>query len=650
MTSPQSQKVHISYKPHIDGIRGIAVLFVVLYHFFPSLFIGGFIGVDIFFVISGFLISMIILKSLEHQTFSFTNFYARRIKRIFPALLIMCSLCLIYGWFVLFEDEFMKMSRHATYSSFFLTNLSLYKEGGYFDAAADYKPLLHLWSLAVEEQFYLVWPFILWVMHTCYRRFKPSFSQHAMFFTFMFVVTLGSLSLHFYYYHHNPRLAFYFTAARLWELSIGATGAYVLLYCPHVISRVRFGGWAALLSLIVIILSLFVIDSTHQYFQYLIILPVIASLILLLSTEVYKEHALVKCVLTQPVLIFLGLISYPLYLLHWPLISFIKIISPKALTNSMVVLLLLLLTISAYGIYRYVEGPIRRSQSAFVVRSLIVAMLVMFTFGFLSYKSFITSRAGFNDQSHQAVVAGKDWDYPTKSMTRFVFMGEDFYRIGQKTDEMLFIGDSNIQQYAPRVESKMKSYHGPMSIIFATFDGAFPMLHLGQSDRKETFVNHALAYAYQPQVKTIILGGQWHGAFNKVMSADGKERVLAEITRHIKQWRSLNKNVYVVSPMPVGHQFDPKMFSQRSFIGIKPTSIQHASEDNHKISHHLNDIYKRIVSVSGNRPIDIYKDLCHQKRCLTHFRGRDFVYKDGYHLRASFVKDNIQAFDFLFNS
>lgn len=149
------------YRADIDGLRAIAILLVVFFHAFS--FGGGFIGVDIFFVISGFLISTIILNNLNSGTFRFADFYGRRIRRIFPALLTILISILTFGWFSLFPDEFKQLNQHIFRGSYFVSNFHLLKESGdYFNTSSDGKPLLHLWSLAIEEQFYILWPLILW--------------------------------------------------------------------------------------------------------------------------------------------------------------------------------------------------------------------------------------------------------------------------------------------------------------------------------------------------------------------------------------------------------------------------------------------------------------------------------------------------------
>jgi peptidoglycan/LPS O-acetylase OafA/YrhL len=153
-----------SYRADIDGLRAVAVFAVVIFHAFPKILRSGFVGVDIFFVISGFLITSIILNDHDRQRFSFADFYARRIRRIFPALIVVLTTCLIIGAFLLLPDDFSRLGKHATASASFIANLTFWQESNYFDVSSDTKILLHLWSLGIEEQFYLVWPAILWLI------------------------------------------------------------------------------------------------------------------------------------------------------------------------------------------------------------------------------------------------------------------------------------------------------------------------------------------------------------------------------------------------------------------------------------------------------------------------------------------------------
>nr|WP_269458098.1 acyltransferase [Pseudomonas reinekei] len=214
----------------MDGLRAIAVLSVVAFHAFPSLIRGGFVGVDVFFVISEFLISSIIFKSLERNSFNFYEFYSRRVSRIFPALLLVLATTWATGWFILLADEYMQLGKHIAGGSAFISNFVLRAEAGYFDNSADTKPLLHLWSLGIEEQFYLVWPLMLWAA------FKLRINVLAL----IFIVGGASFALNVMGVVKNPIATFYSPQTRFWELLIGSLLAYMSMYKSETI-RIRRG-------------------------------------------------------------------------------------------------------------------------------------------------------------------------------------------------------------------------------------------------------------------------------------------------------------------------------------------------------------------------------------------------------------------------
>ena len=200
------------------------MLSVVCFHAFPALLKGGFIGVDVLFVISGFLISTIIFDNLERDSLSFVEFYSRRIKRIFPALLLVLTACFAFGWFALLADEYKQLGKHIAAGAGFVSNFVFWNESGYFDNAAETKPLLHLWTLGIEEQFYIVWPLLLWAA------WKGRFNL----LTLTLVIASISFALNIKGLHADAIATFYSPQTRFWELLTGSILAYVTLYKPNV--------------------------------------------------------------------------------------------------------------------------------------------------------------------------------------------------------------------------------------------------------------------------------------------------------------------------------------------------------------------------------------------------------------------------------
>lgn len=217
---------HISYRPDIDGLRAFAIIAVLLFHAFPLIIPGGFVGVDVFFVISGYLISSIIFRELNEGRFSFSGFYQRRIKRIFPALILVLAACYLFGWFALMASEFKMLGKHIISSIGFVQNIVLYKESGYFDTASELKPLLHLWSLGVEEQFYFLFPLIAWAMWR-YRKWA---------LPLLVIAAVLSFGADVQKLKTDPSAAFYLPQYRFWEILVGSVLAYVAVFHPALIS------------------------------------------------------------------------------------------------------------------------------------------------------------------------------------------------------------------------------------------------------------------------------------------------------------------------------------------------------------------------------------------------------------------------------
>ncbi len=222
--SPDRPKTasQLGYRPDIDGLRAIAVLAVIGFHAFPTWIRGGFVGVDVFFVISGYLISTILITGMERGSFGFWQFYIRRVRRIFPALFVVLLACMVAGWLVLFSSEYKALGKHVAGSAGFVSNFVLWNEAGYFDKAAETKPLLHIWSRGIEEQFYIVWPLLLYL----------KWRLRTATFPLLLLLLLGSFVLNVHTASTETAADFYSPLARFWELMAGAVLAYISLFPP----------------------------------------------------------------------------------------------------------------------------------------------------------------------------------------------------------------------------------------------------------------------------------------------------------------------------------------------------------------------------------------------------------------------------------
>ncbi len=354
----------IPYRPDIDGLRAVAVLAVVVFHIFPEYSYGGFIGVDIFFVISGYLISGIILSALAENRFSFIDFYARRARRIFPALLIVLLFCLAFGWLGLMEDEYAHLGKHVAGSAAFISNLVLWREAGYFDVDTLVKPLMHLWSLGIEEQFYAVWPLIIFAAWK--KRIRAAYVIAA--------IGMASFALNIWLAGTDATAAFYLPVTRLWELLLGG-----LLCC---FQRERHNHALSVAGATCIAAGMLLIDRTLAYPGWWALLPTAGAACLIAA----GNRAWVNRLLSLPPLICLGLISYPLYLWHWPLFSLARIaeagIPSLEIRAGIVLASLLLAALTYYAI----EQPLRKQAARVVALPLTIALFITAAAGFAVFR------------------------------------------------------------------------------------------------------------------------------------------------------------------------------------------------------------------------------------------------------------------------
>jgi len=335
----------LRYRSEIDGLRAIAVLIVVFYHFniFHLLTKGGFVGVDVFFVISGYLITQVILSDHESQ-FWIRKFYFRRIRRIFPALILILLASLIVSALIMLQYEFKIFGFEIVGGGSFTSNFVYLRESGYFDSSAVRKPLLHLWSLGIEEQFYLFWPVLIWL----FSKLKINFR-----------LVIGAITLISFIYCHlissvSQNLAFYSPFSRTWELGAGAFLASLTFSKEN-----DFFGKLAALGLPLLLLSFILIDSEKNWPGFWTCLPVLATVLILSD---HSPHSLQNRLLSYRVLTWLGKISYPLYLWHWPILVFFGFAIPVSPNKTVKLTLFFLCLILAHLTYNFVERPVRNQK------------------------------------------------------------------------------------------------------------------------------------------------------------------------------------------------------------------------------------------------------------------------------------------------
>ena len=375
----QSSPAHVPvYRPDIDGLRAAAVLLVVAFHAFPGAVRGGFIGVDIFFVISGYLISTILFVNFEQDSHRLLVFYQRRVRRIFPALVTVLFATLVMGWFGLLPDAFGQLGRHVAGGAGFISNFILWGESGYFDNVAETKPLLHLWSLGVEEQFYIFYPAILWL--------ASKLRLNLLFVTLL--IAAASFLYNLSIFRSNPVGDFFSPQTRFWELMIGSILAYATLRWPRWLPgrSAKSAGIipaAAICSLagtaLVGVAALYINRST-PYPSGWALLPTLGAALLILA----GPHAPVnRWLLSSRTAVWFGKISYPLYLWHWVLLSYARINAISVPPPGYRLAVIALSIAWAWLTYRLIEQPLRYGpRGGAKTIGLVVALAVL---GFAGY-------------------------------------------------------------------------------------------------------------------------------------------------------------------------------------------------------------------------------------------------------------------------
>ena len=354
----RATEIRHSYRPDIDGLRALAIITVIAFHAFPSWLPGGFVGVDVFFVISGYLITQVLENRWQQPGFSLGVFYTGRIRRLFPSLILVLTTCYVFGWIALLADEYKQLGKLTLASALFLSNFVLWSESGYFDYAADTKPLLHLWSLGIEGQFYLLWPVLLWV----------ALRSDANIVRLCVGLILISLALNVFIAPQSPTHAFFSPATRIWELLCGCLLArlqYLKADClptegamqreNSVRKSVMSGIGLALIAASAIFFN------QDLYFPGIwAVAPVLGTMLIIMAGT---GSWLNRQVLSHRTLVGIGLISFPLYLWHWPVLSFAKIISGTRPPPEIQAALVAVAVGLAFMTHHWIERPLRYGRN-----------------------------------------------------------------------------------------------------------------------------------------------------------------------------------------------------------------------------------------------------------------------------------------------
>jgi peptidoglycan/LPS O-acetylase OafA/YrhL len=575
---------------------------VVAYHAFPQAAPGGFVGVDVFFVISGFLISSIILGGLRAGDFSFGRFYGRRIRRIFPALIVVLLCCWMAGWFVLLPDEYRQLSEHIVAGAAFASNFVLWAESGYFDQAAELKPLLHLWSLGIEEQFYIVWPLALCLV----------WKRRGYLLPVTAALLLASFLLNVHLAGTDRVAAFYSPLARFWELLVGS----LLAHAGQATRRDTSLPGAALIGLAVLSL-----DESALFPGWWALLPVLGAYLVISAGP---GGLLNRTVLSHRWLVLVGLISYPLYLWHWPMLALARVVhgdTPPATVRIAIVAASLVL---AYATYRLFEKPVRFSWPARrSVPALSLAMLGAASAGIAAVAmNGLPSR--FNDTVRPYVAYQYDFGADGRVGSCWLRAADapDAYSAacvdapaGAKPLTMVW-GDSHAARFFPGVRALTK---GEVRLAQLTRDACPPVLDYGYEPcaRANRFIAGQIR-ALRPQ--TVILFAAW----NHYRRRDGSDRVFRQLAATVRQLKESGvPRIVVVGPAPQWRDSLPNnLVRQAVHSGSHAVDTRTYHKFDATVRSADSALRRELPASTGATYFSALEAMCDAAGCLTTINGR----------------------------
>jgi len=608
------------YRPDLDGIRAIAVLSVVGFHAFPELLGGGFVGVDIFFVISGFLISKIIFENLANNSFKLIDFYSRRICRIFPALIVVLIACYLCGWNILLANEFGLLGKHIAGGSGFVSNLIFWREVGYFDNPAQTKPLLHLWSLGIEEQFYIFWPITIVVLTRLGKNIQLS----------LILILLSSFIINIYGVDVYPVATFYLPAPRFWEF---LCGAYLNIYVsnkqksPQITNSIQSNIFS-LIGITILGLAIALVSKSSKFPGWPALSPVFGTGLLILAGPTAWIN---RKLLSNKIVVWFGSISYPLYLWHWPLLSFLAIIYYEHLSYNIRALAVAFAILLAWLTSRFIEKPIR-NRKAIKLKAFFL-FVILFIIGAVGFWTLKKSGfpARFPSQVNELFQLKERTEEHYRPHSCFLYPEESFKTFEKCKDSksvkrpILFLwGDSYA---ADLYEGYRETFGSRYNIIQRTAAGCPPIvdidLKLIPNCRDVNLFVFSEILRIRPD--KVVLSARW-------VLHDWKK---IDITINKLKMNGI-ENIDLVGPKP-------------EWVDFLPTELYRYSKENpekeipHRMSYHLtkefdvldSQMQEHFKKPFGIRYISPKSIMCNDAGCITRFgnNAETMVTWDNGHLR-----------------
>jgi len=647
----------IAYRPEIDGLRAIAVIPVILFHSGIAPISGGFVGVDVFFVISGYLITTIILSELKKGTFSLVRFYERRARRILPALFLVMLVSLPFAWLWLIPIDMKDFSQSLVAVAFFSSNVLFWRESGYWDAASEMKPLLHTWSLAVEEQYYVIFPLFLILMWRYCRRWIPGA------FILVAGISLAAAQLGAY---HWPEATYYLLPTRGWELAIGAGIALYLLRrkkATRDLSSRKLGDEAlGGLGFLLIGYAVFGFDEEVPFPSFYTLVPTIgAGLIILYSSP----QTIVGRFLGARMLVGIGLISYSAYLWHQPLLAFSRHRSLTEPKQSALLIIVLLSFLLAYLSWKFVEKPFRDKEkfsSKAVFSFAVTGSLVFVAIGVSgNMMEGFTARAQIPSTVLQSIRRNEaqcfDANYAHQVDSWLCDLNDN------KMDEnksplpdFIVIGDSHMYSFLPALQ--LVAERNGFSGAYVGFAGCPPLLGVyslrGGQDRKNCYDLNQRVFTYikENKIKNILLIARWAYYTDGDYLGEGinylgftptdersKERSREVFSdafwETLRSYGEIGVNVHILAQVPM-QRYKPFKVYCKSYLGNRFNGflLEEAAvtlAEHQKINSFAVNVINDAVFSFPNNDINLYDPadiLCYNNKCTIGTADISYYYDD----------------------
>ena len=647
----------LTYRAEIDGLRAIAVVPVILFHAGLAAFSGGYVGVDVFFVISGYLITSIILSEQEAGRFSLAAFYERRARRILPALFLVVFACLPFSWILLTPDELRSFAKSVIGVSTFTSNFHFWGESGYFDTDAELKPLLHTWSLAVEEQYYIVFPLLLMLLHRIGRRIIPAM---------LVLLVLASFALAEYGARNQSAAAFFLLPARAWELLAGSLCAVYLRRNPEPLAAFTgLQSMLALFGLLMILASVVLLDSNTP-FPGVYALPTIAGTVLIICFA--RSGNMVGRLLALRFIVLAGLISYSAYLWHQPLFVFSRHAYASEPPASLMIALALLSMVLAYLSWRFIEAPFRdrkRFNRKQIWKLSGYGLLLLLLVGAAGH-----AMRGFPDRlsDKQRLIYEVSREKNPGSKHCSSFDPDKGLRYQQCVPEgdfaarMLIVGDSHANAMMRALNMTMQP--DGVAVTQFTHRGCQPISGVSESGQESdcSLYNDAiLDYVLgKGEEQFVVLAGRWSLAFegnrfdngeggvekgrnaalrplgeDRGMEESARRKALAESIRvHINTLLESGKHIILVYPVPEAGWHVPNLMLKH---GDEHFTAGFASTDSKRFMERAGPVMT-VLDEIGEHPrlyrVRPHEWMCDREvagRCITQREGMP-LYKDDDHL------------------